>query len=159
MSRTRLRVLAALVVGVAVVSWLLLDAYRATGATGPLVPWPTGALPAALAAALVVAGRRVRRLVNGDPTTLTPIGAARVAVLAQASSRVGVGVAGFYVGLLAVNLLGPAVPLYRDQVAPVALAVAGFLALTAAGVLVERWCRLPEDDGEDKSGHAPPEPA
>lgn len=162
MRRTGVGLLAGVLLGVGLVAWLLLDAYRATGAVGPLVPWPTGALPVTLAAALVVYGRRVRRLVDGEPTTLTPLGAARVAVLAQASSRVGAGVTGFYGALLAVNLAGPASPLYRGQALPVALAAAGFLVLTIAGWVVERWCRLPEDDDEDKPGRAgpaDPEPA
>lgn len=158
MTRTRARFLAGLCLVVALVSRLLVDAYRATGAVGPLVPWFAGVLPVALAVLLVVHGRRVRRLVNGDPTTLTPLTAARVAVLAQASSRVGAGVAGFYVGVLAVNLTGPPSPLHREQVPTSAVAAAGFVALAIAGWIVERWCRIPEDD-DDRPGLADPEPA
>lgn len=153
----------ALLLGIALAagltSGLLLGAWRSTGSVGLLVPWATAAFPVVMAVVLVIYGRRVRKMVDGDPTTMTALGAARVAVLAQASARVGAGVAGFYAALVVLHAGRLSAPLNREQALASAVAAAGFVVLAVLAWVVERWCRISEDDEDDQGRGTDPEPA
>lgn len=152
MTRTSLPLLLALALLGGGVAWLvraLLD-----GATGPLVPLTTGVLPVLIAGVLLVLGRRVRRLVRGEDAKITPIGAARVAIAAQAASRVGAAMGGLYAAVALQHWLAPPSPLATEQTWAGAGAAAGFLALVVVALVVEEWCAVDPPDDEDDAERA-----
>ena len=107
---------------------------------------------------VLVLGLRVRRWrTSGGKTSLDPIAAARTLVLAQASAYAGVLLLGWHVGVFLDQL-----PLWqlRPGHAPTwsALAMtAGGAVLTAAGLLVENFCRIPPDDGPEGTNGTDPD--
>jgi len=135
----------------AVVGWVVLGAVDRSD-LGPLrVPWtaPVGLL--ALAGVVLAAGRPVRRWVRGArDRPLDPLRAARTLVLARATAVTGVALVGAYAAVVLLLLPTADVEPRRERLvlSLVALLAAG--ALAGAGVLVERWCRLPPDDDQDE---------
>jgi hypothetical protein len=90
-----------------------------------------------------VAGRQVRRTVRGAAVRpVSGLAAARVAVLAKASVYGGAALAGWYAAqglVLLPDLVGD-----RRVRALVALAAAlAAAAVCAAGLVAQRWCRVP----------------
>lgn len=130
------------------VSWIGIEAFRALGTLPPLQPRLVGVLPLVLAAGLIWAGLRLRRIRAGRPTSLTLIGAARVALLAKASSLVGAALAGAYLALALEHGLAPNSPLADSQTLAAGGGAIGFAILTVTAAVVEYWCRIdpPEDD-------------
>ena len=80
-----------------------------------------------------------------------PFRALRIAVLAKASSIVGVGVGGAAVGLAVFVLSRPVEPPLGSLSAILATVAAG-AALTAAALVAERWCTIRKDDDDDSAG-------
>jgi hypothetical protein len=141
--------------------WLLLTAI-AGGIAGLLAflvcvraGWPTPVLPLSslismgiVAAFTVSLGLQVRRWRNGKRDRgLNPILAARTAVLAQACAYAGALLAGWHLGLM--GLLLP--DLMAGALAPLgwrcAALIGGGVLMLAIGVMVERFCRIPPEDG------------
>lgn len=139
-------------VAVTAVAWLLLDLLTGAGRTSPPLPWTAAAGTLALAVVVVSVGLPVRRWVNGHrERPLDPIFAARAFVLAKAACYGGAVLAGWYLAqalTLAPDLVGERRP--RFLVALIALLAA--LAVTVAGFLVQRWCRVPPTDEDDPAG-------
>ena len=132
---------------------------RSSPASGSLVPRPpccSGVLLVAMGGLVLWLARPVRRYLHGRATTpLDPLRAARTVVLAQAAALTGSAAAGWYAGQLAVVAERP---LARREPGPAAaagaLVVAG-VALAAAGLVAQRWCRVDppdEDDDEPRPG-------
>ena len=104
---------------------------------------------------LLVGGRAVRRLRARRDTWVTPIGAARIAVLSRATAYVTSGCGGFLAGVAIVGftrLWAPATAL--SAWSGLVGAITALLACGAA-ILVERWCRDSgsDDDNSVSSGH------
>lgn len=152
MTRTTLSLPLALALLGGGVAWLV----RAllAGATGPLVPLTTGVLPLLIAGVLLMYGRRVRRLVRGEGAEITPIGAARVAIAAQAASRVGAFMGGLYAAVTLHHWLAPDSPLASEQAWAGGGAAVGFLVLVVVAMLVEEWCAVDPPDDEDDAERA-----
>ena len=120
-----------------------------SGGHSPLrVGWFTGVLLLGMAAVVVVTGRRMWRMRHGR-AHVGPIVAERILRLAQARAITGAVVAGLY--------LGPALALAPDigyagrgELA-LAWSVAGLgaIALLAAGMVVQWWCRVDDDDDDE----------
>ena len=148
MTPSRVRVLAAVAVVAAAGSWVLLTVWSNTGHAALPVPWtaPVGVL--VLAAVVLAAAREVRRSVLGRRAgRLDPLLAARIVVLAKASSYVGAVLTGWYAAQAVVVL--PALVGERRSRFTLALLTAGAcLLLAAAGVVAQRWCRRPPEDPE-----------
>lgn len=125
----------------AVLGWLVSLAAPALGLPAPVMDL-TGLVTVAAVGALCLAlGLRVRRD-RERPLAgrMDPIAAARTLVLGQASGLTGAALAGWHLGA------GASAPAVLDA----GLLVVGGAALLAAGVVVERWCRIPPgEDGED----------
>ncbi len=124
--------------------------------SGPLVvtPW-TSLLFILIGVWLLIGGRAVKRLKARQDTWVSPVGAARIAMLARASAYVMSGSGGFLAGVALVS----ATRLWAPAMAQSALAsLIGFLTALFAcvcAVLVERWCidEGGEDDGSGGLGH------
>ncbi len=101
----------------------------------------------------LVFGLRVRRWRNGKrDRVLNPILAARTWVLAQACAYAGALLVGWHAGILVDQL--PTVAL-RSNLTVIWLAlamVAGGLVMVAVGFIVERFCRIPPEDGPPPAG-------
>ncbi|QDB80354.1 DUF3180 domain-containing protein [Georgenia wutianyii] len=118
---------------------------------GALVPVPpvTGIGLLALAVVLLALGRSVRRLVEGKDTRMTQLGAARVAMLAKASSLSGSALGGYFAAQVLLAWRNITAPALREHALSAGGALLACLALVAVALVVEHWCRLPpEEDGE-----------
>lgn len=155
MTSPRISTLIALAVGTGVLGYLLLDLWERTGADPLPVPWtaPVGLIM--LAGLVLGAGWQVRRWVLGRrQQPLNPLQAARIAVLATASSYVGAVFTGWYLAQAAVIL--PALVGDRRERFWMALAGAGAAAVFAvAGMVAQYWCRRPTDERDEESQELP----
>lgn len=121
------------------------------------IPMPLGLVILGFAVVLFAWGRRVKAMGEKDAPDkkpdagkqrrrISPLQAARVAVLAQACSRCGAWFTGF-LGLCAVLFWRTGeTPYVRDQVLAAALGAAASLILAWIGWVVERWCMVDSDD-------------
>jgi hypothetical protein len=95
-------------------------------------------------------------MTNGTPRArpVDPLRAARTAVLGKATAYAGSVILGWY--LAQVLLLSPDldIPARRAQALRAAVTALAALVLCGAGVLAERMCRVPPDDGGDGSAPA-----
>jgi hypothetical protein len=134
-------------------SWLLLDTWTGSGGEPLPLPWTAVAGTFALAIAVVSLGVPVRRWVAGRrDRPLDPLYAARAFVLAKAAAFGGAVLTGWYVGQ-ALALLPDVVGARRAKLLLALAAAVGAVAVSAAGLLVQRWCRVPpSDDDEDPTG-------
>jgi signal transduction histidine kinase len=144
-----IRVRVVLLVGLVVtgLSWLVLRLALNGGADLPDPSWIGIVILVAIALGVVVAGRPVKRLVAGTATrTVHPLYAARVLAMSQAAALGGAAVFGWYAAQLLLALPDSDVSSQQQRIlllGGLALAAAG---LSAVGLLVQRWCRLDEDD-------------
>lgn len=159
MTPTRWRSLAGVALAAGVLGYVFLQVMEASGRYAATLPWTAVAAMVVLAVAVLVIGWPVRRWNRGHRDRhLDPIRAARTAVLAKAASLAGSALAGWYAGQVLRLLPDVAITPRRDVLLSDAAAVGTALLLLAAGLVVERWCRLPGgDDDEDDTPQAPPE--
>lgn len=157
MRRTRWTVLLACYAVATVLSWTALDlVLRHRGWTPVITPWT--ALVALLVSAVVLAcGLAVRRLRARERTWMTPTGAAATAAAAQASSVVGVLLAGAYTGQLILALVGHRSPAATAAAWTSVICLIACAVWTGTGLLVEHWCAidLSDGDGDDPSPGLP----
>ena len=131
---------------VAAVSWFALDLWTGDGGRLPPLTWFTAVAIAVVAAVVAALGWEVRRSVRGERSSpIDPLAAARVVVLAKAAVYGGALLVGWYVGQALI--LVPDVSVTRGERLLVAGATAVAAAVLAgAGLLAQRWCRLPPED-------------
>jgi hypothetical protein len=146
--------LALLVIGSAVglLGWLAAVLTTRYGLSTPVLPL-TGLITMGVIVVLtLVLGMRVRRWRNGDKKKmLNPILAAWTLVLAQAGAYTGSVLLGWHAGIFVDQLR--LWNLRSDQtLAWQALIMAGGgLVMVVVGLMVERFCRIPPEDGEGES--------
>jgi hypothetical protein len=141
-------VLVALLLGVAAVSWGVLRLAENRGLSTPDVTWTAPAFVAILAAAVLTVAVALRRRISGARRP-NPLGMARMAVLGKASAHVGPIVAGLYLGYLLLLLPGLDVVSRRDRALVSTVTVLLALLLSAAGLLLERTCRVTGSDDDE----------
>lgn len=147
--RTRVLVAVAVIVGGA--SWVVLKLLQGGGRDLPSTTWLAVFIFVALGLGLFVAGRPVKRLVEGRATRpLNPLYAARVLAMAQAAALAGAAIVGWYVAQIVLLLPDLDIPSQQLQ-----MLVLGVLAMAAAGLagvglLVQKWCRLDEDPNDPR---------
>ncbi|GLY13349.1 hypothetical protein Kisp01_03650 [Kineosporia sp. NBRC 101677] len=136
------------------VCWVLLDTWTGQGHAAPPLPWTAVFGTVALVLVVIAAGLPMRRWQRTAPADrsgvrrpIDPLVAARTAVLAKAAAYGGALILGWYLSqglVLLPDLLGDR--LTRFVIALVAAVAAA--ALSVAGFVVQRWCRVPPDDDE-----------
>ena len=125
--------------------------------TGELVPRPSllsGVLLVAMGGLVLWLARPVRRYLQGRATTsLDPLRAARTVVLAQAAALTGSAAAGWYFGQLVVVITDLSLDANKGRLLPLGALVVAGVALAAAGLVAQRWCRVaPPDEDDDEKG-------
>jgi hypothetical protein len=148
---------------------LLLTGVLATGVTWALLtviysklpPLSWTGIPALVLAAAVEAwtGRDLRARIMGNPGSkpVPPLFAARMVVLAKASSQVGALLAGVSVGFIGYlsGMLDAATP--RSDLITASISFGSCLILIAAALFLEYCCRVPGDPRGDRDDEpAPP---
>jgi hypothetical protein len=143
----RARTLIAVAVVVGGGSWVVLRLLQGGGRDLPSTSWVAVFIFVALALGLLLAGRPVKRLVAGRATRpVNPLYAARVLAMAQAAALAGAAIVGWYVAQVLMLIPDADIPSQQVQMlilGVLALAAAG---LAAVGLVVQRWCRLEDDD-------------
>lgn len=154
MTPTRARTLVVLVVVAGILSWAVTRAWAAYDPGLVDVPWAAPALLALVAVAVFVAAASLRGRLRGEPgrRPVPALGAARFAVLAKAVSHAGALLAGAYAGF-GVYLLPELTSGSRsDRVLTAGGTVLAALLLVAAGLVLERVCRVPPPGRADATG-------
>ncbi|MEU3191924.1 DUF3180 domain-containing protein [Streptomyces sp. NPDC006992] len=155
MNQLRIRTLAALFVIAGVLSWGGARLWDALG-TLPGVPFAApivlGAIAAVLLATALSLRSRLKAQREREPGAkgVDPMMAARAVLFGQASALVAGLVSGMYggTGLFLITERAE-VPARAQQALYAGLSVVAGIAVIAAAVLLERICRLPEDEDEN----------
>jgi Protein of unknown function (DUF3180) len=145
---TPARVLSAVLIAVlsAAISWAGLDLWTGSGRNPPPLSWSAVIGTAAIVLAVIAAGLPVRRWVHGArDRVLDPMVAARTAVLAKAAAYGGALMVGWYLAQ-AVLVVPDLVGTRRSRLIVALVAAAAAVAVSVAGFVVQRWCRIPPDD-------------
>ena len=153
MTPTRPPVLVVIAIVAGLVAYLLV---AVTYDDLPALPRAAPVTIAALGLIEVVVGRSVRARLAGraGPRSLTPLGIARLAALARASSAGGAVVLGGYAGAGVYMLRGLEKSAYvRDAVTSL-LGVVAALLLVVAALYLERSCRVPTPPEQPPPGVA-----
>ncbi|MCU1573890.1 MAG: hypothetical protein JWO93_1972 [Micrococcaceae bacterium] len=122
--------------------------------------WATPSLPLSslltmgvMGAFVLILGFQVLRWRNGKrDRPLNPILAARTVILAQAYAYAGAVLFGWHGGILADQLPTVALRTNLSVVWSAAAIVAGGLLMVVIGLVVERFCRIPPEDGAPPAG-------
>lgn len=130
--------------------WLLEIALAATG-SAVIVPPGSFAFALAVLGVLAIAfAIPVRKTVRDrEHNRVDPFYAARIAVLAKASTITGALLSGASAGVLVFLLTRSVVPPVGSIVMAIATVV-GALALLAGGLVAEYMCSIPPDDGDNQ---------
>jgi hypothetical protein len=147
---TRLVSLLALFVAVAAVVWGALTLVDDRGGVLPRLSWSAPAGLFALGVVVLATALGLRSRLLRDEKRPHPLSMARMAVLGKASAHVGPIVGGLYGGYALVLLPTLDIGDRRDRALMAGAAVLAALLLTAAGLFLERICRVrgTRDDDE-----------
>jgi len=155
----RLGVLAGLFAAAGVLSWGAARLWDSLG-TLPAVPLAAPIVLAVIAVVLLATALSLRSRLRAQRERrpgakgVEPLMAARAVVFGQASALVVALVSGMYGGV-GVFLLGSLdIPPRRDQAIYAGLAVLAGIAVVAAALFLERVCKLPDDEDDNKTGAA-----
>ncbi|WP_030811283.1 DUF3180 domain-containing protein [Streptomyces sp. NRRL F-2799] len=160
MKQLRIRVLAGVFVVAGVLSWAGARLWNSLG-TLPGVPVAAPIVLALIAVVLFATALSLRARLKAqrerrpDAKGVDPMMAARAVVFGHASALVAALVSGVYggTGVLLLELLD--IPARRDQAIYAGFSVLAGFAVIAAAILLERVCRLPEDDDTPPTGTEP----
>jgi len=148
MTPTRPRTLVAVAIACALVAWLVI---RASFAQAPQLPWTAAPALLLLALAEAITGRNLKARIQGrvDGKPLAPIGVARAAALAKASSLGGAVFAGLAGGALIYALRYTNLPVARHDAVSTGITLAAAIILVVAALYLEHCCRAPSKNGRD----------
>jgi MFS family permease len=147
---TRIGTLVSMFAVIAAVTWGVLRVMSDHGHTLPPLTWtaPTGV--AGLAVVVLVTWLALRSRLRTPGQRPHPLSMARMAVLGKASAHVGPIIGGLYAGYLVVLLPDLEFDARRERAILCGTALAFAVALTVAGLLLERACRVPPAASEDE---------
>ncbi|MER6036214.1 MULTISPECIES: DUF3180 domain-containing protein [unclassified Streptomyces] len=160
MKQLRIRVLAGVFVVAGVLSWAGARLWNSVG-TLPSVPLAAPVVLALIAVVLLATALSLRARLKAQRERrpgakgVDPLMAARAVVFGQASALVAALVAGMYggTGVFLLELLD--IPARRDQAVYAGFSVLAGIAVIASAMFLERVCKLPEDDDQDRTGAEP----
>ncbi len=136
-------------VATALVSAVVWHLYTRTGSLLQGPAWLTPVVILVIAALVLWFGWQVRAYQQGEShKDLSMLRAARTLQLAQAAALTGGALTGWFIGHLAILLPDRDLTPYARQIVPLLLVVGASVVLAVAGLLAQRWCRLPEDRGD-----------
>ena len=149
MKRTHVSPIIGLVLGGAVVGYILELILQTSGGHLVLPPYTLSVTLFVIAVAILLLAIPIRRRVTGKrKAPLNPFYAVRVAVLAKASTLVGSLLVGFALGVTVFVVARPITPSW-ELLGPGIAELFSSAVLLAAGLIAEFLCTLPPDD-EDK---------
>ncbi|MGW2816902.1 DUF3180 domain-containing protein [Streptomyces sp. NPDC001415] len=156
MKQLRLGVLAGLFVVAGVLSWAgarLWDSISTLPSVPIAAPIVLGVIAVILlATALSIRARlRAQRERRPGAKGVEPLMAARAVVFGQSSALVAALVCGMYGGTGVYLLSYLDVPARRDQAIYAGFSVLAGIAVVAAALFLERVCKLPEDEDDNKA--------
>lgn len=156
MTELRRRSLAAIALVSLVLSWSGLRVWARFDASGPPLTWTPVLVMVVVSGAVLAAGWPVRQWTRGRrERPLNPLLAARTLVLARACAYTGALLIGWY-GAQALSILPELdLPSRGDRLLVAGASVLASGLLLVAGLVVERYCRIPPDD-DDRPPGAPP---
>jgi DMSO reductase anchor subunit len=134
------------------VAYLALRVAESRGVTLPAVPLISSLVVLVIGGVVVVLGRQVRQYTQGVRRRIDPLLAARTVVLAKASAHTGALLSGWYAGQVLLVVSDLDVPARRDVAVTAGLALLCTVALAVVGLVVERWCEISPQDGEEEDG-------
>lgn len=150
MKPSRPGLLAGLLVIAGVLTWSGLQVWISTGHGEPDLMWRTTLTIALLALAVFGVGWPVRQWVNGDKSRrIDALRAARTAALAKAASVAGALLSGLFTGWCVHYLPTAGIAARRSELIVAAVDVVASVLLLVAGLVVERYCRVPPDGDDD----------
>jgi divalent metal cation (Fe/Co/Zn/Cd) transporter len=142
--------LAGLLVIAGVLTWSGLQIWISTGHGEPDLMWRTTLSIALLAVAVFGVGWPVRQWVNGDKSRrIDALRAARTAALAKAASVAGALLTGLFTGWCVHYLPTAGIAARRSELIVAGVDVVASVLLLVAGLVVERYCRVPPDEDDD----------
>jgi hypothetical protein len=147
---TRIVSLLALFVAVAAVAWGVLTLVDDRGGVLPRLSWSAPAGLFALGVVVLATAFGLRSRLLRDEKRPHPLSMARMAVLGKASAHVGPIVGGLYGGYALVLLPTLDIGDRRDRALLAGAAVLASLLLTAAGLFLERICRVRGTHDDDE---------
>jgi hypothetical protein len=150
MRPTRVRVLVALLLGVAAVTWGVLQIMLDRGDVLPPLTWSAPSFIALLAIVVLATALGLRARLNDPAKRPHPLSMARMAVLGKASAHVGPIVGGLYAGYALVLLPGLEIASRRDRSVLCLVALLASVGLSVAGLLLERACRVPPSGTDEE---------
>ncbi|MEZ0166414.1 DUF3180 family protein [Kineococcus sp. LSe6-4] len=149
MRPTRPGVLLAVGFLAAVLAWSGLQVWVSTGGAEPDLVWRTTLTIGLLVVAVVGVGWPVKQWVEGDKARrIDALRAARTAALAKAASVAGALLVGVFLGWGVHYLPTLHIAARRSEAVVAGVDVVASALLLAAGLVVERWCRVPPEDEE-----------
>ena len=147
MRPTRIGSLVAVLAAVAAVAWGVLRVMESRAMSLPALTWTSPAGILLLTLVVFVATLALRRRLDARRPP-NPLGIARMAVLGKASAFVGPLIGGMYLGYLVVLLPDVSIGDRGERAWQCALAILAAVLLSAAGLFLERTCRIDERDDE-----------
>lgn len=129
-----------------VAGWAVRWVYAWTGAAEPLMSWWAVAVMWLLALGVTARAWQTWRRLQRHRDRLEPYKAVNRLVLGQASALAGVALFAGHLGTMGSRLGVPVTELTGDRLWRAGVAALGGLVLLAAGLWLERACRVPEDD-------------
>jgi hypothetical protein len=146
--RARHLCVVAFVVGALAVA--ILRVLEGSGNAVPPPGWAAVLLLVFMAVGVYFAGLPVRRLRSGRPSPkVGPLRAARTLVLAQAAALTGAALIGWYAAQVLLLVPDLDIESQRGRLLPLAAALVASTLLTVSGMLVQRMCRV-DDDQRDQ---------
>lgn len=145
----RVRHVLTVTASVTLVSAIIWHFYTRTGRLLQGPAWLTAVVVLVIAALVLWFGWQVRSYQRGAVRKeFTVLRAARTLLLAQAAALTGAALVGWFLGHLAIVLPDRDLTPYARQIVPLLVVIAASALLTVAGLITQRWCRLPEDPGD-----------
>lgn len=150
MRPTRIASLLALFAAVAALSWGALSLVEDRGGVLPPLSWSAPAGVLALGVVVLVTALALRSRLRRLDKRPHPLSMVQMAVLGKASAHVGPIVGGLYAGYALVLLPTLDIDDRRDRALLAGGAVLASLVLTAAGLFLERTCRVRGNIDDDQ---------